>query len=59
MKEPTIDGTPFSAAPVNDLRLVLTGEDDRAFLWFTPEGPFDDIDVHRRYAAILLRERGQ
>lgn len=45
---------PYSAATIEDLRAVIAGEVGDEY----PDNP-TDFDFHRRYAAILLRERGQ
>lgn len=58
MREPRINGVPFSKATVRDLRLVAVGPQGDRVAVATP-GPCEDPAVSRMYAAILLKERGQ
>lgn len=57
MKEPHFGGRPLSQLSVSDLRLFMSP--DIPFEYDYPGCSWDDPDVALRYAAILLRERGQ
>ena len=59
MREPrfTNDMTSFSLADSDRLRTVVSG-DGHIFRPCLEDGRAPDIDFRRRYAAILLRERG-
>ena len=61
MREPTMDlgseSVPFSQAPVIFLRAVIASPSIVGGVTYEFY-PDEDRDFHRRYAAILLRERG-
>lgn len=57
MKEPNFGGRPLSQLSVSDLRLFMSP--DIPFEYDYQGCSWDDPDVALRYAAILLRERGQ
>ena len=54
MREPMLDKIPYSQASTTSLQKVLIGH-----VYKGSEAPAEyDPDIRRRYAAILLRERG-
>jgi hypothetical protein len=54
MLEPTLEGIPLSQVSSSDLKEIISG-----LVGFVRESEFDDEDVGRRWAMVLLQERGQ